>query len=155
MITTLSRQKARYGAPGDVLVDDRPASEHGPKEWLAMGGVLVHYAPARGMPLRAGGARGTGGAEMKYLVLRAKTGGLTHEIPFIFPNNLVHRLVAGAVKSTLRAHRYTAIECVSAGDYAPSLDGACSGKSTTLSVESRGVEDERLIAMCDYGAGIS
>lgn len=50
MITTLSREKCKYGVPGDVLVDDRAATDNGPKQWIAMGGVLVHYD--RTSPLR-------------------------------------------------------------------------------------------------------
>jgi hypothetical protein len=43
IICCMSRDKPKYGKPGDVLVDDRPAMIHA---WEAMGGVgVLHRTP--------------------------------------------------------------------------------------------------------------
>lgn len=43
VITTLARNKPKYAAPGDVLVDDRERYRDG---WEAVGGVFVHHVGA-------------------------------------------------------------------------------------------------------------
>jgi hypothetical protein len=91
---------------------------------------------------------------MKYVVLSAKRGGLMCEIPFIFHNLLVHVTMAAAMSTALRKHGFTDVKPLSAGEFCL-LDGSCSGKSDTLNLESRGEEDAHLIALIDYGFGIS
>lgn len=77
------------------------------------------------------------------------------EIPFIFPNNLIHKEVADAMKPVVKSTFGDPpnVTVVSAGDYAPDFDGCCSGSSTSLGLKSREEEDDLLISMNDYGAG--
>lgn len=90
---------------------------------------------------------------MKYVVLRHEGKALTRDIPFIFPNELVHQDVAVAMQRHLAKDHELDTYAVSAGDFCP-ITGICSGGSETLDMESRGDEDTRLIAAIDYGAGL-
>jgi len=93
---------------------------------------------------------------MKYIVVEVTTkpdGGLTMEIPFIFPNRMVHGLMVTVAAAAVQAHGWTFQSLISAGDI--SVGGAnCGGESTSTGVASRGDEDVNLILMNDYGAGI-
>lgn len=89
---------------------------------------------------------------MKYVVIRAKMGNLTREIPIIFPNDLTHKDVARAVVKMIPEAKDGVP--VSAGEVNSFALGAKPfGKSVTLGLSAR-PEDEQLIAMCDYGGHI-
>jgi hypothetical protein len=95
---------------------------------------------------------------MKYVVIEARIGDDVREFPIIFPNILVHSIVAGSVIAGLQAFhnkngKYTV---VSAGEIS-SMDldaGSCHGSSETLKLKSRGEEDDKLITLHDYMHGI-
>lgn len=91
---------------------------------------------------------------MKYIVIEITTGSIKQEMPFIFPNHLVHKDVAKNMQSFLnREHQWSDTRVVSAGEISP-FGVECYGKSSTLGVESRKYEDSRLIQFHDYGIGI-
>lgn len=92
---------------------------------------------------------------MKYIVIQAKLKNSTIEIPFIFPNMLVHSDIADAMRCNLNLnHSIRNTTIVSAGDLS-FLGGrlTCSGKSDTLNVESRQI-DKQLIQTFDYTHGL-
>lgn len=93
---------------------------------------------------------------MKYIVLEAETskGGVQREIPFIFPDHLVHSEMVHGLKTALIAQGFKDnAKVISAGFY-NQMTGSASGDSDSLGVASRGEEDSRLILMADYGVGI-
>lgn len=99
---------------------------------------------------------------MKYIVLRTTNGDIVRDIPFIFPNHLVHADVAEALADML-IRKYASgspatVQAISAGEIS-SLEIAgdthsCDGESTTLHLKSRGEEDSRMINTYDYYHGI-
>jgi len=86
---------------------------------------------------------------MKYIVLGKTDTAVTHEVPIIFPNFMVHSLVADAMLAYPNMQDY---KVVAAGDIHPSLL-TCSGDSESLGVASRGREDEQLIGSINYTHG--
>lgn len=96
---------------------------------------------------------------MKYIVVELTQEGLIQEMPFIFPEAMVHSEMYALVERALlfhNRHRASA-RCVGAGfiscrDVAPR--GGCYGESESLKIKSRGVVDDRLIQMMDYMQGI-
>jgi hypothetical protein len=103
---------------------------------------------------------------VKYIVLQVKTvndnGEFIRELPFIFPNELVHADVAtdlaAAIRSThIDERRPGAVltSVVSAGFISSlSIEGGCHGASETLKIASRGKQDDDLIKTLDYMHGI-
>ena len=93
---------------------------------------------------------------MKYIVIEAKFGSGGMEIPFIFPNNLVHEDVAESMLHYLfKIHEWTDTRVVAAGELSLAAAGfECYGYSQTLKIKSRGDVDTRLIQMHDYGGGM-
>lgn len=94
---------------------------------------------------------------MKYVVMEFKFNGLTVQYPIIFPNNLVHSGMAEAVTEVLTKQLQemaTGIKPVSAGEVTFHGEVNCSGGSVSLELKSRKVEDETLIHLVDYTAGI-
>ena len=87
---------------------------------------------------------------MKYIVFRVKITG-TQEclIPVVFPDMLVHSLVAEALSPLWVLHGYLSGTPRSAGEW-NSLSG-CFGKSSTLKLTSH-PDDSDLINGADYGA---
>jgi len=92
---------------------------------------------------------------MKYIVMVRKVGGMTREVPVLFPSELVHRHVADALLK-LPGNPYGFENRVAAaGDVTLGIGTVeCGGRSSTLNIGSRGEADERLIEMCEYGAGV-
>ena len=92
---------------------------------------------------------------MKYIVIAVKTGEITRELPFVFPSIMVHSQVAQSLIHRITiSHGWNDAHLVSAGEVS-FFDGiSCSGKSTTLGLESRGAIDEELIRMFDYFHGV-
>ncbi len=92
---------------------------------------------------------------MKYIVMRVqpKNSTLTMEVPFLFPELLVHSMIAEHMTAALAAHfPESTIEPISAGFVSSfAAEDECYGKSDSLKLESR-PEDGRLISMCDYGS---
>jgi hypothetical protein len=91
---------------------------------------------------------------MKYIVMSVKPRGssITIEIPFIFPDKLVHYDVASEMKSVLwRKYLYAEVSTLSAG-FLNFKDSSvsCFGKSESLGVSSRGMTDDNLIEAMDY-----
>lgn len=102
---------------------------------------------------------------MKYIVLRIED----REVPIIFPDTLVHSMVADAIRDVFARERIESgkydvsarsmrkfregIRPVAAGDINLGFV-TCSGKSSTLKVESRGRADDQMIETYDYFHGI-
>lgn len=94
---------------------------------------------------------------MKYVMLEVVPKGadaVAFKLPIMFPDKLVHRDVALAIrdvaKSTFKGAKVT---IVSAGD-AYLDDVKCSGKSESLDLTSRGERDSNVINWIDYRHGI-
>lgn len=86
---------------------------------------------------------------MKYIMFKRKTKGLTHYLPVVFPNQVVHADMAAACEASPAFKGY---RVHSAGEFTP-MSCECSGRSDTLGVES-GPQDSRRILLNDYGACI-
>ena len=95
---------------------------------------------------------------MKYIVIRMRHKDVELEFPIIFPDGLVHSIVAGSVIAGLKAFHLKDAEynTVAAGDFSSTAIGCeCSGVSTSLGgVKSRGAVDDNLIQLNDYLHGI-
>jgi hypothetical protein len=90
---------------------------------------------------------------MKYIVIRYHVGDRAAlEAPILFPNWMVHALVAEAIKPILQANDASV---VSAGECHINVR-SCHGKSTSITpnVASRHEEDEKLINAIDYSHGV-
>jgi len=87
---------------------------------------------------------------MKYIIFRKQMKSMQHETPVVFPNALVHLMVAEAMVA--KGAPLEGYMPVRAGEYAP-LTGECSGESTTLRMRSDPQLDAQLITMGDYGVG--
>lgn len=93
---------------------------------------------------------------MKYIVIKHKYGGdLSVESPIIFPDRLVHLLVAETMLNSSFLD-FKGAKVISAGTV-DLMGVSCSGHSTSIEpkVVSRGRADELLIQLNDYGMGIS
>jgi hypothetical protein len=91
---------------------------------------------------------------MKYVMAEVSQGSLRRSVPCVFPNELVHVVMASYFKQALEHHGYTDVEFVSAGEV--TLFGAgveCSGSSETLKLSAR-ESDARTIEMYDYLHGV-
>lgn len=94
---------------------------------------------------------------MKYVVIEVTISDDVREMPIIFPNALVHSVVADAVIVGMQEQWKNAkYKAVSAGEISSMDvgDGSCSGGSETLKLKSRGKLDDHLIRMHDYMHGI-
>lgn len=96
---------------------------------------------------------------MKYVVIEVKHGDDVREFPIIFPNILVHSVVAGSVIAGMQRYhdKEATYKAVSAGEISSMTlgeRGACHGESETLKLKSRGDTDAALIKMHDYCHGI-
>lgn len=90
---------------------------------------------------------------MKYIVFRISQNGFERDVPIIFPNQLVHAIVAVSMMDCLKQHfEKFVIRPVSAGTVNVPI-AECSGESETLNLNSRH-NDDNLIAMYDYFHGI-
>jgi hypothetical protein len=86
---------------------------------------------------------------MKYVMFKKEMDGMTHYVPIIFPNSLVHDMVAAAVMAMVIPD-YTV---ASAGECNANLGAKCYGRSSTLDIDSDPERDSHIVAMNDYGAG--
>jgi hypothetical protein len=84
---------------------------------------------------------------MKYIMFEHKR--TRQNIPVIFPNNVVHAVMAHALK---HAEPFNQCALVSAGEY-NGATGTCSGHSSTLKLTSR-EDDSTIISTMDYSHGI-
>lgn len=97
---------------------------------------------------------------MKYIVCRVNRDGEQFlDVPFVFPNLLVHSMVFSQMRALLENQYFdskakTEVVALSAGDIIFSETGWCSGKSESLGVVSRGELDDKLIILNDYGSGL-
>lgn len=92
---------------------------------------------------------------MKYIILEIKNGDTKREWPIIFPDMMVHSEVANIMQQHIEFVNAMPCKRIAAGSV--SFFGGevrCYGESETLNLESRGVEDEKLIKMFDYLHGI-
>lgn len=85
-----------------------------------------------------------------YVVLRIADKGLERDIPIIYPDVLVHADVAAALERVPGLEKAVP---VSAGNLILDVV-SCSGRSSTLKLESRGDEDKSLINSFPYFHGI-
>lgn len=87
---------------------------------------------------------------MKYIIIeRDLPNNMVEVLPFIFPANCVHSLVATVMQSMLRrTHPECKTRVVSAGFYNPGI-GACYGVSESLKMSSR-PQDVKIISTIDY-----
>lgn len=90
-------------------------------------------------------------SDFKYIVMRTTVGGCTRDIPIIFPDILVHALVANALIE-MKEGQLARATIVSAGSLQMS-DVEAFGRSTSLKVISR-EEDSNLINTYPYTHGI-
>lgn len=88
---------------------------------------------------------------MKYVMFAKNMGDdLEHYVPIIFPNNLVHIMIADAM--TASEAPLEGYMPVSAGEISP-FDMKCFGYSSTLKMSADEERDSRICRMNDYGAG--
>lgn len=95
---------------------------------------------------------------MKYIVISVKFGGMERELPFIFPDAIVHAQMFQYMshQMTMR-HDANSVTCVAAGflsSVGVGTAGQCHGESESLGIKSRGEEDDKLIMMLDYTHGV-
>lgn len=89
---------------------------------------------------------------MKYVMFKKVTGTLTIYHPVIFPNHLVHADIAQALTGYQVSPPLAGFTVDSAGEW----NGfECSGSSSTLGIDSKPERDTRIIAMNDYGGGLT
>jgi len=90
---------------------------------------------------------------MKYVMFETANRSFVQRIPVIFPNSLVHALVADYTGVALREHGYD-VKVVSAGEIRLASNGVhCSGGSSTLGIRSL-PSDARIIEGYEYFHGI-
>ena len=89
---------------------------------------------------------------MKYIMFEVKEP-VHKKVPIIFPDELVHKLVAGALMSVLRRHGWDDICVDSAGSV--SVQGAlvASGESESLKIKAKD-EDTLILNTYQYLHGI-
>lgn len=95
---------------------------------------------------------------MKYIVLQVITKDIVRELPFIFPEAVVHSQMKNAMSRLLTfEYKADSVTCVSAG-FISSIGvgtvGQCYGESESIGVKSRGPEDDKLLMMLDYTHGL-
>jgi len=89
---------------------------------------------------------------MKYIMIEVEKP-VRRRIPIIFPNDMVHAIVAEAILSKAKTMNWQNAKVVSAGDCSV-MDVECSGHSSTLKLSSDSFKDERIINNIDYLHGI-
>lgn len=95
---------------------------------------------------------------MKYIVIATKLGGMERELPFIFPDAIVHARMFQYMSHQMTMHHgCNSVTCVAAGFLSSVGVGAlgqCYGNSESLGIKSRGEEDDKLMMTLDYTHGI-
>ncbi len=92
---------------------------------------------------------------MKYIVMSViNKSELELEVPFIFPDIVVHLHMSTVCKTLLELHfPGSEIKPISAGFVSSTaFEDDCYGKSESLNLPSRPERDSQLIKMCDYGS---
>lgn len=89
---------------------------------------------------------------MKYVMFEVVGRGIKQYIPIIFPNFLVHSLMADYIRVALAEHEMTC-RPRSAGDIRLGLHVICSGRSSTLDLCSH-EDDASIIEHFDYMHGL-
>lgn len=90
---------------------------------------------------------------MKYIVLEVSLANIPQlEIPIVFPDILVHAIVAEhQLAACLKHYPGATAKAIAAGDVKFEWDGPrCFGKSESLQLTSREDVDSNLIRRCDY-----
>jgi hypothetical protein len=92
---------------------------------------------------------------MKYIVLQVIHNAHVKEVPFIFPDYMIHEDVAIRMSVALQAMwPGAAVKPISGGELSSlDINANCHGSSSTLGVRSRGAEDSRLFSTFDYTSG--
>lgn len=95
---------------------------------------------------------------MKYIVIQVTTKDIVRELPFLFPDAIVHAQMFQYMQHQMTMHHNAdSVACVAAG-FTSSIGvgtaGQCHGESESLGIKSRGEEDDKLIMMLDYTHGI-
>jgi hypothetical protein len=107
-------------------------------------------------------------SKVKYIIIKATHGYeggivLERELPFIFPDYMVHEDVAKIQMELVRSYHHPeanvkdeiVVSIVAAGFISSlSIEGGCHGYSETLKIASRGKQDDDLIRTLDYLHGI-
>lgn len=85
---------------------------------------------------------------MKYIILRRKIADIIQAVPIIFPDVLVHKHVAQAIKNLPGNPYFIENKVYSAGDINFHIR-SCTGRSTTLNISST-EQDKNIITLADY-----
>lgn len=91
---------------------------------------------------------------MKYIVIQQTMGTITREFPILFPNELSHSEVADSLLKgcfELKDGKLVGAGEMSCMDIEPN----CSGRSSTLNVNSREELDDQAFVMRDYTMGVT
>lgn len=91
---------------------------------------------------------------MKYVMFEIRHDSIVINVPIMFPDSLVHSLVADEMQRVFKKHRWPNARVVSAGSVTGIDDVYTSGESETLGVASRGKRDQRIIENYDFLHGI-
>lgn len=109
---------------------------------------------------------------MKYIVCQVQHDGEPFmNVPVVFPDLLVHAMVFAQMRALLEMQFFsnkkkTTVIALSGGEFSsmafeshpmqtdPNEQAMCHGESTSLGVKSRGMEDDQLIRMTDYGSAM-
>ena len=94
---------------------------------------------------------------MKYIVIEVRfSNDHCLEVPFIFPEFIVHADMADRMKQYLASEYKDTTVTTIAGGFVNSMEVGSgirpTGESTSAKVKSRGNKDKQLITMCDYGS---
>ena len=94
---------------------------------------------------------------MKYIVMSVKQNkadGFSLEVPFMFPDAVVHLYMSTVAKLVCEQQwKNCEIKCISAGFFSSTaLEANCYGKSESIGIKSRGERDAYLIRNSDYGS---
>lgn len=91
---------------------------------------------------------------MKYVVFKTVVNGVERELPVIFPEELVHAQVAARLERLINESGDGSAQVVAAGMIR--VDSVvCTGRSETLSRNSRGSRDKKLIEEFEVTRGFA
>ena len=94
---------------------------------------------------------------MKYIVIEVITKDIVRELPFIFPEAIVHSQMYKYMQHQMTMeHDADSVRCVAAGflSIQAGFGVECHGESESLNIKSREQVDTDLITMLDYNHGI-
>lgn len=95
---------------------------------------------------------------MKYIVVEVTTKDIVRELPFIFPEAIVHAQMFQYMQHQMTMHHNAdSVRCVGAGFISSVQVGfgiECHGESESLNIKSREQVDSDLFTMLDYTHGI-